>query len=283
MPPWIATLQHVTLVAFLGGTMMAMGLRIPVAELLRPLQDLRLVAWALVLNFVLSPALAWGITRLIPMHTGHIAGLLVLAGAAGAPFLPRLADVSRDPPAVAGALVLLLSAGTIAFMALAMPSMVPGLASAPWAIARPMLLLILLPLAVGLLMRATVPVMAQRLAPFLARIGNASLLVLFAMLVVLNFPRLIGVLGSGAVAAAILYTGGLFVLSRMVMPRRTHERGLLALGACARNFGAALVPVASSFRDPDVGLMIIVCAIVDLAVSFAFASWMARQSGPPDQ
>ena len=54
---------------------------------------------------------------------------------------------------------------------------------------------------------------------------------------------------------------------------KPEVRGVLGLATTGRNFGAALVPAASSFSDPKVTLMIVVGAIV----SFIAAGWVRRR------
>jgi predicted Na+-dependent transporter len=53
---------------FVVGSMLAMGLSLTVAQIIQPLKNTRLVILALVANFILVPALAYGITALIPVR-----------------------------------------------------------------------------------------------------------------------------------------------------------------------------------------------------------------------
>lgn len=110
----------------------------------------------------------------------------------------------------------------------------------------------------------------------LAKLGNAALLLLFALLIVLNFHALLGVIGSGAILAALVFFAGLFVLGWLLGGAQRRELGL---ATAARNFGAALAPAANCFDDPKVTVMIIVGAIVCLVVSFVAAGWVRRRAG----
>ena len=276
----LQNIQQAALIVFLLASMLALGASIGIREVIAPLRDKRLVALALLLNFVLSPGFAWMITAILPLESGHAAGLLLLGGAAGAPFLPKLAEISRATPAAAAALMILLTAGTLLFLPFVMPWLIPGLSAHPWAIARPLVLMILSPLMAGLVIKACAPALAGRLAPVLAGTGTACLVVLFVLLVALNIPALIGVLGSGAIAAVALYTTGLFTLCWLIVGSRSEFRGILALGTSARNFGAALVPAVSSFQDPKVVVMLIVSAIVSLILAFLEARWVAKRRLP---
>jgi BASS family bile acid:Na+ symporter len=277
MAELLAHLQKLSVFVFLVSSMLAMGLTLTLPAIVAPLRDVRLVLLALGLNFVLAPAFAWLLTVVIPLDRGHAIGLLLLGGAAGAPFLPKVVENARGDLALAAALMGLLTLGTILFLPFALPLMIPGLQADPWSIARPLVLLIVLPLAIGMLVKNFAAIFAARAAPVLARIGNAALLLLFVLMIALNFRGLLGVLGSGAIAAALLFFAGLFMLGWLLGGSKAEVRGVLGLATAARNFGAALVPAAKSFSDPKVTIMIIVGAIVCLVVSFLAAGWLRRR------
>lgn len=276
MEPIIQSIEHAALVAFLGGSMLSLGMRTRLRDLVAPIRNTRFVASAIALNFVLSPAWAWAVTAIIPLQPAHATGLLLLGAAAGAPFLPSLAEISGDQPAKAGALLLLLTAGTIVFLPVAMPALAPDVPARPWEIARPMILLILVPLVAGLIVRKAAPSTALAGAPLFAWIGKASMMLLIVMLIGINGPQILGVLGSGAIAAAVLYTAGLFLLCWLALRSQTASQGLVSLGTSARNFGAALIPASGGLHDPGIVIMIIVSAIVGIAFSFLEADWIRR-------
>ena len=277
MPDALRLIEKLSVFAFLVGSMLGMGLGLTPRAILVPLRNLRLVLLALGLNFIVAPAFAWLLTIVIPLDRRHAIGLLLLGGAAGAPFLPKLVETARGDLSLAVALMALLTAGTIVFMPLALPRMIPGLQADPWSIARPLVLFIVLPLVAGMSVNACAASLASRAAPICTKIGNGSLLLLFILLVVLNFDALLGVIGSGAIAAAVLYVTGLFAVGWLLGGSNPRERGVLGLATAARNFGAALVPAASSFSDPKVTVMLIVCAIVGLIASFLVAGWVRRR------
>ena len=280
MAEFLAHLQKISVLVFLVSSMLAMGLTLTLPAIVAPLRDVRLVLLALGLNFVLAPAFAWLLTVVIPLDRGHAIGLLLLGGAAGAPFLPKVVQNARGDLALAAALMGLLTLGTILFLPFALPLMIPGLQADPWSIARPLILLIVLPLAAGMVVKSFAATLAACVAPVFAKLGNAALLLLFVLLVALNARALLGVVGSGAILAALLYFAGLFVIGWLLGGSKTEVRGVLGLATAARNFGAALVPAASSFTDPKVTIMIIVGAIVCLVVSFVAAGWVRRRAMP---
>src|SRR6187397_1027924 len=140
-------IETAAVLVFLVSSMGAMGLTLTACAIAAPLRDVRFVLLALALNFVIAPVCAWLLTIIIPLDRGHAAGLMLLGGAAGAPFLPKLVETARGDLASAAALMALLTAGTILFMPFALPLMIPDLSATPWSIARPLLMLIIAPLA----------------------------------------------------------------------------------------------------------------------------------------
>jgi BASS family bile acid:Na+ symporter len=83
---------------FVVSSMLAMGLGLRVAQVTAPLRNVRLVAMSLLANFVLMPAGAVLLARLLRLYEPLGVGLLLLGVAAGAPFLPKLTQIAKGNP-----------------------------------------------------------------------------------------------------------------------------------------------------------------------------------------
>lgn len=200
----LETGSKLAVLVFVVACMVAAGLGLGVRDVVAPLRRARLMLLALAANFVLAPAAAYGLTELVPIDRPYAVGLLLLGGAAGAPFLPKLADLARGDLAFSVGLMLVLTVGTVAFMPVVLPVLIPGLAADPWPILRPLLLSMVLPLAAGMAVRGRSERWAARLRPAVGRVSNVSLIVALALLIGLNFRALVGTFGSGAVAVAFV-------------------------------------------------------------------------------
>jgi len=97
---------------------------------------------------------------------------------------------------------------------------------------------------------------------------------------VLHFRDLLGVLGSGAIAASMVFIAGLCTVGYMLGGSQVEIKGVLGLGTAARNIGAALVPASQSFSDPKIIIMLVACTIVILIVLFPAAAWLRRKRLP---
>src|SRR4051812_1678850 len=189
--------QKVLVVTFLLSSMLGIGLTLSWTKLVTPLRELRLVLLALGLNFLIAPALAWTLTLMIPLERGYATALLLLSLAAGAPFLPKLVEAARGDVSLGVSLMALLTLATIMLMPTVLPILVPGLQANAWSIARPLVIMILLPLVAGMLIKKSAPNLADKSATPLKLLGSVSLLLLFVLLIAANLRVLITVLGSG--------------------------------------------------------------------------------------
>src|SRR5690348_2192352 len=93
---------------FAVGSMLTVGFRYSVQEIVKPLRDIPGVITAVVANFVLVPLLAVAILWLIPIETPLAIGLIVVSVAAGAPMLIRLTQMAREPVSFAASILILL-------------------------------------------------------------------------------------------------------------------------------------------------------------------------------
>jgi len=259
-------LADLSLVVFVVSSMLAMGMSQPLADVLAPLRRPLPVVLALVVNFALSPLLALGLTWFIPLQPAHATGLLLLGAAAGAPFLPKLAELCGGSLAYSVALTMLLTGMSMVFMPLALPLMVPGLHADGWAIARPLLFLMLLPLGIGFALARAGGAWLERLHAFVRRLSNLALVLLVILLVGLDLKIVLGTVGSFAIATYALYLLALMGLAWLLGAADESTRNVFVLGAGCRNIAAALVVAGTNLDDPHVTVMLVVAAIVSLVV-----------------
>ena len=91
------------------------------------------------------PIIGWGIGELLSLEEGLTIGLTIMATAAGAPFLPKLAAAAKGDLAFSVGLMVLLMVVTVAYMPPVFPLLISGVEVDPWAIASLLIFLMLLP------------------------------------------------------------------------------------------------------------------------------------------
>ena len=239
MADLLAALQNIFTLLFVVTTMLAMGLSLTIPQIIGPLKNARLVIMALVANFVIVPAAAFILSRLIPMESEFQIGLLLLGTAAGAPFLPKLAQIAKANVPFSVGLMTLLVVVTVVYLPLVLPLLLPGVTVAAGQIALQLTLEILVPLAIGLFARARYEEMAATLQPHMAQISNISLALLLVLMLGLNISKVLGMIGSGAILAVLLLLIIALVAGYLLGGPGGDTKQVLALGTGQRNMALA--------------------------------------------
>jgi bile acid:Na+ symporter, BASS family len=267
----------IAMLGFVLSSMLAMGLGLAVREIVAPLRNVRLIVLSLVANFVLMPFVAIALARVLRLDEAFGVGLLLLGTAAGAPFLPKLAQIAKGNLAFAVGLMVLLMVITVGYLPVALPALLPGVSVNPAQIARSLFLLMLLPLAGALAVRAKFPAAAGRAKPVLDRISNLSLILLIALLTAVNLKSVLAVFGTGGILAGLLFLAVGYGIGWVLGGPTADTRRVLGLGTAQRNIAAALVVSRQSFDDPNVVVMVVVVAIVGLLILMPLSRWLAKK------
>src|SRR5215213_5708997 len=171
MLEFLAVLSNVFTLSFVVASMLALGFSLSVRQILSPLSDIHLVIRALLANFVLVPAAAYGLKTVIPIGESYGIGLMLLATAAGAPFLPKLVQLAKGDVAFGVGLMVVLMVATVAYVPLVLPALLPGVSINPLDIATSLVVLMLLPLGFALSIKARYPAVADTARPTFAQIA----------------------------------------------------------------------------------------------------------------
>lgn len=256
----LESLATLSVLVFVVTSMLAMGLSLTVAQILGPLRDLRLVAKALLANFVLVPLAAYLILVAVPLSQAQSIGVVLLATAAGAPFLPKLVEAAKGNLAFGVGLMVLLMVVTVGYVPLVVPLLLPSVQVNPLDIASSLVVLMLVPLAIGLFVNARYEEVATSVQPIMNQTSSTALLFLVVLMLVLNFDAMIAVVGTGLLLALSLLVAVSFGVGYLLGGPRADTKSVLGLGTAQRNVSAALVVGAQNFADPDVVLVLVVGA-----------------------
>lgn len=264
-----------SVVLFMVGNLLAIGLETDARAASAPLRDGRFLGVVMVVDWLLGPALALGIVWLLPMAEPYAVGLLLISLAPAAPFLPMMVRRAGGDLACTAAFMLIAAVGTVVLMPLAVPRIVPGLSVEAWAVARPLIVLLFLPMAAGIAVRSLSAPLAERLLVLVRPVASLATLALLLAVVVRHFQGFVGAVGSFAIAGQLLYSVGLVAAGWLCgwrLPR--PQRSVVALGACTRNLGAALAPLLIADPEPRTIVMVALGVPITLAVTAAAAPLM---------
>jgi BASS family bile acid:Na+ symporter len=274
----LTILLKIALVIFMAGNLLDMGLRLDPRAALRGLRNVRFVVLTLVWGFVLGPVVAYAVTRVMPLEAPYAMGLLLLGMTPCAPFLPMIVEKAKGDLGYTAAFMLLAAVGTVIFMPLAVPLMVEGLSVTAWAIAKPLILVLLVPLALGMALLQLRPALAHRLQPVVKKVTGAATLAVFVLCVVVYGEGLLGVAGSFAVASQVIFFAIVTFGPYLVGLGLPHDQKIvLSAGMATRNLGAALAPLFSMAGVDERATVMVVLGLPIMAV---FALLAARFLSP---
>jgi BASS family bile acid:Na+ symporter len=257
----------------------AIGLELEVRAAMAPLRNLRFVVVVMLLDWVLGPLFAWGLSRAVPMAEPYALGLILIGLAPAAPFLPMMVRRAGGDLAYAACFMLIAALGTVIFMPILLPILEPGLAVSAWTIAKPLIVLLLLPLAIGLALNAWRASLAKRLHRLVKFLGDVATLAMLVAIAILYWRGFVDAVGSYAIAAQLIYAVGATAGSYWLSSGLTHEqRSVISLGACTRNLGAALAPLLGASSDPRTTVMIALGVPITLLVSAMAARWFQSRN-----
>jgi bile acid:Na+ symporter, BASS family len=279
MSGFFQSVLAISLLVFPVASMLAIGLSYTLKQIAGPLRHVGRVFRALVVNFVIVPLLALGISRLLGLEASLAAGLMLIGTAAGAPFLIKLTQAANANTGLGATLLVLLMPVTVLYMPLVVPLVVADASLSVSAIALPLISTLLLPLVAGLVLDSVRPNLAARLRPVAVKTSSVALVVLIASTLVLNGPRFLHLRGTGALAAAALLTAGSFAAGYLLSRPGFDRRTVMGLGAGQRNAAAALVVASQDFDDPNTLVMVVLCLVIALIILFPIA-WMLRRRSP---
>ena len=277
----LTVIAQVSGLLFIVTSMLAMGMSLTMPQIVGPLKNPRLVILALVANFVLVPLWAYLITVVLPLDQPLQIGLIVLATAAGAPFLPKLVQGAKGNIAFGVGLMVLLMVVTVFYLPVVLPLLLPGVSVNPWDIAKSLIALMLVPLALGMLFKSHSPDSAGHWQPFMNKTSSVSLLVLLVVGLGLNVSNIISLIGSWGLLALALLIVGSVLIGLLLGGRNPAIRSVMSLGTAQRNVSAAILVSAQNFAGTATLPYVLVGGVLLLLILLPIAKQMGARIKAP--
>jgi BASS family bile acid:Na+ symporter len=286
----LSSLQGLLVTVSIVAMMAAMGTQLTRGDVRRTIREYNLVTRWVAANLLAVPLFAVLLGVVFGLPSSIRIGLLLVAVAPGAPFIPQLVAMTRTNSHEA---VRLTAALTIV-ATMTVPLLVAGVLAlldvetrfAPWRFLVPLLVVLVVPLVAGGVVRDRRPELATPAAKWLVRLANVTLLATLLIVVVLDFG------GALRVLAALFGTGALLVMALFVLATiavgwltggpTAQNRRILALGTAGRNVNIALFIATGAFPASEADASIVAFAVVMLVVSLLVA-WYWRSSPLPDE
>jgi bile acid:Na+ symporter, BASS family len=272
--------EKIIVAVFLAAFMLQAGLGCDFNDLMTALKNRGMMVRAFLAEFIVVPIVGVIVVRLFVLDDFVAAGILLMAIAPGVPFLPMLAGAKHGGnQGLATALTVLLPAVSIVTVPITAPLVLPVNAAAHIVLARfifNLLLLQLLPLAVGLFIRARSPENAPTLIKAFMTIAALAILVLLFAVV----PRM------GAAFAAVYGSRGLMATLAIIIlcaaigwlfgGSDPQYRNTMALSTVMRNFGLALLVTGQNFQGTVATPVVITYFVIQFVGANVLGAFLKR-------
>jgi BASS family bile acid:Na+ symporter len=266
---------------FTVSNLAAMGLQVKMPEVAAALRNMKSLALIFVWGWVLGPAFGYLITKVLPLAEPYIIVVLLASLAPCAPFLQQMVGKARGDMGFAGALIPLVAVGTVVLMPLMAPLLIKGLTINTWALAKPLLLTILMPLVVGAAIRHFAGTAATKIFSAVKGLALLSTLLTIVWCLVIHGRGMLNTAGELALISMTLFMVGMGLITyRFGFGMKQNQRSVMALGMGTRNVAAVLAAaLAIPNADPGIVVMTIMWTLWSVVLAAIGAKIFAKQAG----
>jgi len=244
------TLQPVVLI-FTVSNLAAMGLQVRMPQVVTALKNRRAIALIFIWGWVLGPSYGYLITKVLPLAEPFALVVLLASLAPCAPILQQVVGKARGDIGFAGAFIPVVAIGTVVLMPLLAPVLIKGLTVSTWALAKPLLLTILLPLIIGAAIRHYAGTAATNIFPAVKGLAFLSTLACIVWCLTLYGRGIINTAGEMALLSMTLFMVGMALITyRFSFGLSQSQRSVMSMGMGAQN-GAAIFACVFAMASPD--------------------------------
>jgi len=254
-------------------SLLDLGLQLELKETIVGIRNPKFTIFTLLWGFILGPAIAYALTLVLPLTTSYGNGLIIMSFVPGAAYLAMLVERANGDVRYAASYLLLTSFAMVFFIPLALPYLVSGVSVTSWLIAKPLIMLVLVPLLIGITIRKKWLAAATRWRPLLKKIASFALVGALATTIASFGQGILISAGSFALASLlllyVLITAGTWY-SAYSFPY--ERRSVLTLGIVSRNSGPAVaIAVSIPNLQGETFVLIGMGIIVQVLLSFPLA------------
>jgi len=278
---FLDTIFSPLILVFTVSNLFVMGLQANMPEVIVALKNKKSMALIFVWGWVLGPALAYLITRVLPLAEPFVVVVLLCSLAPCAPFLPPMVEKARGDVSFAGAFVPLVAVGTVVFMPLIAPLLIKGVTISTVALAEPLFLTLLVPLIIGAAIRHYAGTVATKIFPAARGFALLTTLGMIVSCVALYGPEMLATAGSFALLSMTIFMVVMGLITyRFGFGLKQNQRSVMALGMLTRNFAAVLIAVLTvPDLDPLILTMIVMWVLWSIVLSAVAARIFGKKAG----
>ncbi len=234
-------------------TVFGFALEATLEDLLYVWRRPRLLVRSLTGMFVVMPLFAIFLTRIFSFHSVVVIGLIVLSISPIPPLLPR--RVTKAGGVAPYGLGLMVTAATFSIVYIPVATYLIGryfdrpFAMDPAAVAKLVVLSVLIPITAGIVFRRFAPSLAERISHRIVRIAGIVLLIVVLCILVVALPVAWSLVGNGTILAFIAFVIVGLLVGHLLAGPSPDEQVTLALSTACRHPGLALAIASANIPD----------------------------------
>jgi len=259
-------------------TMLNVGLTQKPSAIAAHLKNWSFLLKMLLANFIFAPLLMAVALYFAPFDPALKAGLIIFALGAGAPFLIKLTQTAQQDLSLGAAVMMVLMVVTVGYMPAVLPRLLSGISVDALAIARALLLQMLLPIGVGMLFAQFLPGLSKKAQPLIGGLGNLAMYAMVVATIIGYFPNLLKILGTGAFLVGLLFVLAAFGLGYLAGWGKDNLEDVGGLGTAQRNTAAGVIVAIQNFKDPNVFVMLTLANILGIVMLLFIARFLSRDN-----
>lgn len=263
---------------FIISTMLNVGLTQRLSDIAQHLKNWPFVLKMLLANFVFAPLLMIVALHFAPFDPALKAGLLIFSLGAGAPLLIKLTQTAEHEVALGAAVMMLLTVVTVVYMPIVLPMVLSGVSVDAVAVARSLLMQLLLPIVAGMLLAQFVPGVVKKVQPWVGKLGSIALYALIVVTLVGYYPNLLDIVGKGAFLVGLAFVGAAFGLGYLAGAGKDHLEDIGGLGTAQRNTAAGVIIALENFSNPNVLVMLTLANMLGIVMLLLIAKALSRDN-----
>ena len=264
---------------FTVSNLAAMGLQVNIPDVMVALRNRTALVLIFVWGWLLGPAVGYLISWVLPLEEPYVIALLLASLAPCAPFLQMMVVKARGEMGFTGAFIPLVVVGTVVLMPFMAPLLIKGLTIDSVALAKPLVLTILLPLIIGTAFKYYKEDLATKIFPGLKLIAKLSTLLTIVWCLLIYGRDMLNTAGSMALLSMTVFMVVMAVITYIFgFGLKQNQRSVMALGMGTRNIAAVLAAaLAIPDADPRIVVMVVMWTLWSVVLAAVGARIFAKQ------
>ncbi|QTC90236.1 bile acid:sodium symporter family protein [Brevundimonas goettingensis] len=280
----LKSLIPIILTLSLAGLVLTVGLKAAPGDLLYVLRRPGLLARSVVAVIFIPVVVAALAIWLLPINPLVKAGIMLMAVAPVPPLVPgQELGVGANKAFAYGLYVAMALLSVVSVpLALTVASHLFGRDDTVTVAKMVVTLLtgVLIPLALGLLVRQIAPGFAAKAGPWAYRLSMLLVLVAFLPIIISVWPAIQSLIGDGTLLAMAAVVVACLAGGHLLGGPERIDRATLAVASAVRHPGIAMSLAGANFVDKRVAAAVLLFMLVGLVVGIPYKMWIKRTTRP---